>query len=1017
MAEITTTERLPFPLAKPNPDTFVTQTDQIGHKGGSLADVLENGGTTSEILSSLSIFPTSTKALSKSLTGKALRENGTSYDNASAVIKIYSVSEGELLDVFFNKDFEGVYQFQTSDAVPSSNNTNIVGSTITQATSGIILVPENALYLVVSLSSSNAVNYVKHVDNTIATMPEPNKSNPITSGGVWAYNKAIILSVLQANSTTSALNSGEYGYNVSSNSLVYKISSGSTVNIPLSKDVLYIYKGQAFYYDGTALKPYVAYRTIVVKGKGGVPQVNDPEADSFYTNADCSILYFVGHQQAKTHFLSAPVEDSTIIVFENEIIKSNTRVNISPEEVDDKIASPFNMEIVPLSVIQANSTSSALSDGEYGYNISSKNILYKNGSTIETIIKKKEAIYIYRGYEFLFDGEKLVPNTANRVFKVAGMGGVPQVNAPIANSFYTNAACTTLYFVGNDANKSYYLSATLDSSAVVIFENKVYNGGVRINYTDTEVNNLVNQSVQKCIINLSAIRQSGTSSALSNGEYGYNISSKSVVYKDANGTVTSESVNSYTWYRYKGWLFVANGENLCPDVKNRVVSVKMLSLPTVHAELLEVDSFYSNGKNTLYFIGDPVSSTHRLSTTIDETTIIECNGIMYQYNSTADKLLPINPLKGYLPYIANFAVDDNLHDYESEVQYFTPYDGSTVFNNLYSKIDALASQYPDIITKVDLMEYLSDEMQEMGVTDYPRYANGISSGDLEYDETPAYKTYMYIVEYGQNNWGSSGSHQHKNVLLVCGTHGGELMAQINSYLFIKELCEGTADKNYFELRNSCKFFIVPMLCGYGTYHQLRTNANGVNINRNYPRRYNDFVVSGEGTGEYTGSAAFSEFESKLVKCLTEKITPEVAIDHHNYNNNPYQIFYGTICSQEMARCLYNSAIDISHTLQKKYPEDFGENGKLLAGTTSLLTYQGSSTVNASQVTSTYWYNIANVKYAMTVEVSMNINYNQGEIDTSLKSGRMNDVYSIAQYTLLVSLIRSLQQLFRFDLDA
>lgn len=36
MAEITTTERLPFPLAKPNPDTFVTQASEIGLNGQPL---------------------------------------------------------------------------------------------------------------------------------------------------------------------------------------------------------------------------------------------------------------------------------------------------------------------------------------------------------------------------------------------------------------------------------------------------------------------------------------------------------------------------------------------------------------------------------------------------------------------------------------------------------------------------------------------------------------------------------------------------------------------------------------------------------------------------------------------------------------------------------------------------------------------------------------------------------------------------------------------------------------------
>lgn len=34
-------ERLPFELAKPSPDTFVTKTSELGHNGHPLDDVLE----------------------------------------------------------------------------------------------------------------------------------------------------------------------------------------------------------------------------------------------------------------------------------------------------------------------------------------------------------------------------------------------------------------------------------------------------------------------------------------------------------------------------------------------------------------------------------------------------------------------------------------------------------------------------------------------------------------------------------------------------------------------------------------------------------------------------------------------------------------------------------------------------------------------------------------------------------------------------------------------------------------
>ena len=40
MAEITTYEAMPFPLAKPNKDTFVTQAENIGYKKNNVKSVL-----------------------------------------------------------------------------------------------------------------------------------------------------------------------------------------------------------------------------------------------------------------------------------------------------------------------------------------------------------------------------------------------------------------------------------------------------------------------------------------------------------------------------------------------------------------------------------------------------------------------------------------------------------------------------------------------------------------------------------------------------------------------------------------------------------------------------------------------------------------------------------------------------------------------------------------------------------------------------------------------------------------
>lgn len=94
MAEITTTERLPFPLAKPNSDTFVTQASEIGHGNGSVADTLqalENSLiTTHEITST--VTSTATEATNHDLNGNELTPVSASYYE-----NVFPISNGKSL--------------------------------------------------------------------------------------------------------------------------------------------------------------------------------------------------------------------------------------------------------------------------------------------------------------------------------------------------------------------------------------------------------------------------------------------------------------------------------------------------------------------------------------------------------------------------------------------------------------------------------------------------------------------------------------------------------------------------------------------------------------------------------------------------------------------------------------------------------------------------------------------------------------------------------------------------------
>ena len=99
----------------------------------------------------------------------ALLGSGLSVSNSSARLVKYQVTPGKYLFLNLSKDTAGVYQFQTSSSVPSSGvNANLLNKTITNAAYGVVLVPPNATYLIVSQLQSNTTNFVAEITSLSA---------------------------------------------------------------------------------------------------------------------------------------------------------------------------------------------------------------------------------------------------------------------------------------------------------------------------------------------------------------------------------------------------------------------------------------------------------------------------------------------------------------------------------------------------------------------------------------------------------------------------------------------------------------------------------------------------------------------------------------------------------------------------------------------------------------------------------------------------------------------------------
>lgn len=312
----------------------------------------------------------------------------------------------------------------------------------------------------------------------------------------------------------------------------------------------------------------------------------------------------------------------------------------------------------------------------------------------------------------------------------------------------------------------------------------------------------------------------------------------------------------------------------------------------------------------------------------------------------------------------------------------------TLIEQVYARFDALVTAHSGVITRVDAAEQVS--------LTYPDYASlgGSASGD--YDATPTYKTYMYKVVSSNSAVNKAATDMRKRkLLIVAGTHGNELAAPFNCYLFAKWLVEAS-DLNAFKMRSAFDVYIVPCLNGYGMYHRQRPNANGVDINRNYPvHRWSEQNV---GTEEWTGSSAGSEFETQLVMALTASIKPDLAVDHHNYDHLTRQ-FYTDGWGQDVDKIAHQALVDCSYTFVKELPTYFGNEYRLFMSSGNLPGTEGSKT----GLTPRYWYENG-VRCPLTIEVSMYINYYGGVYDTA-RDEYGSHTFAIADYTLRMQLMR------------
>jgi hypothetical protein len=334
--------------------------------------------------------------------------------------------------------------------------------------------------------------------------------------------------------------------------------------------------------------------------------------------------------------------------------------------------------------------------------------------------------------------------------------------------------------------------------------------------------------------------------------------------------------------------------------------------------------------------------------------------------------------------MVEYDISEQMFDYTDELS-GVRFDAEHYMEDVYAKFDSLVSAYPQLISKEDAAVVAGLE--------YPEYANGIET-EGTYLVTPAYKTYCYKIIYNNTNVNRNDTKKRK-LLITSGLHGWEIAGSFNTYLLAANILKNCyADRFFTQILSEYDIYIIPCVNGYGIYHETRVNANGVNINRNMPT--NDWAVSGEGTGQYTGPSAGSEFESKIIKYYIDTISPDVVIDHHNYSSGSKQ-FYTEAPTWKYCHVMYNALVQCSYAFIKHLPEYFGTEFKL---------FNDDSLAMPGYVTniigSVYEYGYEQGHVAATIEICDNIRYTNtaGSSHTKFTA----DVFKVGEYTLRCELV-------------
>lgn len=176
------------------------------------------------------------------------------------------------------------------------------------------------------------------------------------------------------------------------------------------------------------------------------------------------------------------------------------------------------------------------------------------------------------------------------------------------------------------------------------------------------------------------------------------------------------------------------------------------------------------------------------------------------------------------------------------------------------------TKYPTYKEFSDTLNIEGWERYDLGVcSDGVNHVYGFSYGDLS-------KPTIYIqgTIHGKHEWRCG--HWLKRFMEIINSPNGLPQAEM-----------------IYKIRTRFSFYIIPCLNPFGYENDKYRNANGVNLNRNFPPYWEDYEtpqhVVDAGYPNEEGPAPFSEVETQMVRDVVMEHKPSLFIDCHTWGGH------------------------------------------------------------------------------------------------------------------------------------